>query len=60
MTGDELKKFRERQLRMTQEELAEQLGITTRTLSAHENSKAAISVIMTRAVKTVTPNPSPR
>lgn len=59
MTGKELKRFRERQLRMTQEELAEQLGLTARTLSAHENSDEAISVLLARAVKTVIPNPIP-
>ena len=59
MTGAELKRFRERQLRMTQEELAEQLGVTVRTLSANENKEGAVSVLMARAVKTVSPNPIP-
>lgn len=58
MTGQELKQFRERQLRMTQEELAEQLGVTTRTISATENRKGTISVLMARALRTVKANPS--
>lgn len=59
MIGEELRRFRERQLRMTQAELSKELGITPRTLSGYENRIGNIPVIVERAVKTVVANPIP-
>lgn len=55
MNGTDLKNYRVNSLHMTQEELAELLDVTVRTISATETRTTEISIILERALATIKP-----